>query len=217
MRRIAAVALACWGLAAVAAAQAPAAGRLELDAGVVWTASNGLGAASADLTRNPSTGPGPFTLFETRSELGGAVGAHATLGIWITPRWSIEGDVQFSRPTLRTHVSGDAEGAPDVTATVPLSQYLIGGSAVFQWSPGRRTVPYLAAGASYVRQLEHDDQLLQTGRELHVGGGVRVWFSSAHRIGLRAAARVSFPHGGISFQSGHHPVASGGLSVAYRF
>ena len=111
--------------------------------------------------------------------------------MYLSPRVAIEGTAAFSRPVLAIHLSGDFEGAADTIASETLTEYVIGGSLLYHFGSGR-VVPFVLGGAAYLRQLHDDAAVLQTGTELHAGGGIKCWFGSGRRrSGLRVDAQVS--------------------------
>jgi hypothetical protein len=95
-------------------------------------------------------------------------------------------------------VSGDIEGAPDLTAVERLDQYFFEGSLLVMFDGlglGSRTVPFAAAGAGYLRRLHEGLTVVEDGQVYHVGGGIRHWLMTRARgavraVGLRADARL---------------------------
>ncbi|HET7617618.1 MAG TPA: outer membrane beta-barrel protein [Vicinamibacterales bacterium] len=204
--------------AAQAPAAAPASGSWQIDGGIIWSGGVDLGTRAAELTRNPDVGGDPLQLFSTENRIGSLAGVGARVGVYVAPRVSIEGGLQFSRPEVRTRVTDDFEGATDLTATERLTQYLIDASAVYHFGSGR-TRPYALGGAGYLRQLHSGDHIVEDGPEFHAGGGVQYWFAGVrNRLGVRFEARVSFQRGGFDFGENKMrtiPQASAGL--AYMF
>ena len=186
-----------------------------------WT----FGTMPASLTRN-QTPPAPYTLFDDgepararRSAAEGRVGFH------VTRTFAIEGAFVFSRPSLETAVSGDAEDVPAITATEQLSQFLVDVSAVLHLTGARlgRAVPFVLGGAGYLRELHEGDVLAETGHTWHVGGGLKmplvVRRGFVRALGLRLDARVYFRQGGADLDE-HEPTraaAAGGASLFLEF
>ena len=194
----------------------PHAGSLEIGGGITWSGGFGLGSAEADLTRNPSTGTGPYELFGSGSKLGQGVGLQAHLTGYVSRSFAVEGGLRFTRPVLAVSLSNDAESAPNQRAEETLTQYVIEGSAVWHFGAlgGGKAVPFVSGGAGYIRDLHEGSELIQTGTEYHATGGVKLWFSTRpRRLGLRGEAGVSIRDGGFDFREGTRtvPIASAGL------
>jgi hypothetical protein len=139
----------------------------------------------------------------------------------------VEGAFMYARSRVETRIRGDVEGAPSITASEDLSQYLIEGSAVAHLPSlafGGGGVPFVMAGAGYVRHLHERRALVDTGTSYHAGGGIKYLFSRRPRglirgLGLRADARVYFRQGGFDFDE-EEPVrifaaAGAGLILAF--
>lgn len=197
----------------------PMFGTLEVDVGGVWSGGVSIGTVPADLTNNPGSGSGSFVLFETQTRIDGAPAFDGALDFFLSRHVSVEGGVQIGRPALTVRNAKDTEGAPDLTATSSLTQYLITGSLAYHLSHGAdgRLQPFLSGGGGYLRQVLEGGGLVETGNEVHVGGGVRYWFSRSQRVGFRADARVSLQSGGVAFTNKRHTVPEGGAALAWRF
>jgi len=179
----------------------PRGGNLEISGGVLWMPGSDLGTASAEETRNPGTGTGPFVLFQTDSRTDAAPGVQGKLGVYLSRSVSIEGGALFARPDLSTRLTGDAESAPDLTATETLTRIVVDGSVLFHLTgvsfAGGRGIPFVSAGAGYLRDLHEKNEVAETGHELHVGGGIHYWFGQGkHRAGVRADVGISRRSGG---------------------
>lgn len=222
------LAIACGGTARPASAQmyvshdVPHAGSLELSGGVVWSAGSDLGSVPADETRNPGTGTGPFVLFNTKSEIKAAIGLHGKFGVYVTRSVSVEGGVLVSRSDLATKLSGDAESAPDVTATETLTRYVFDGSVLFHLTgasfSGGRGVPFLLGGGGYLRDAHEKNEVIETGHEFHVGGGLHYWFGQGkHRVGVRGDVGVSMRSGGADAIEKNRTTPTVAGSIAYLF
>jgi hypothetical protein len=196
----------------------PHAGTFEISGGALWVGGDDFDTAFANETRNPTTGTGPLTLFQGEPRLDSGVGAEAHLAFYLSSRLSVEGGLQFCRPSLLVRTSGDFEEAIDTDARSTFSQYLIDGSLVYHFGGGRLT-PFVSGGAGYLRQVLEEGSTVETGSEFHGGGGVKYWMGSARRFGLRAEARLSSQGGGISLDGSTKrrfvPTVSAGL--AYLF
>jgi hypothetical protein len=166
------------------------------------------------------TGAGPYTLFGSDSRLGAGIGLHARIAAYLTPRFAVEGGVRLTRPVLSVDLSGDVEGAPNQVAEERLTQYVFGGSALWHFGEVQRArvVPFVAAGAGYIRDLHEGNELVETGTEYHALGGVKVWFSERpRRLGLRGEAGVSIRDGGFDFREGRRTLPVASASLVYLF
>lgn len=200
----------------------PRAGALELSGGVVWTAATDLGSVSAEETRNTGTGTGPFVLFTTDSKIGAAIGLQGKFGVYVARSVSIEGGVAVTRPDFDSKLSGDAESAPNLTASETLTRYVIDGSVVFHATSaafgGGRGVPFFMAGAGYLRDAHQKNEVIETGHEFHFGGGLHYWFGEGnHRLGVRADVGVSIRTGGADANDKSRTLPMVAGSIAYLF
>lgn len=207
-----------------ASAQAGVGGRgtVEVGGGAGWTGGFDLGDRSATLTRNPGTGSGPFTLFRSDTELVPSPGVQGHLAVYLSRSVSLEAGVNYSRPVLRARLSSDAEDAPALTASETLTRYVFEGSLVFHLVQlsfaEERGVPFLIGGGGHVRELHQGNELVETGREFHAGGGVKLWFGTARRrLGVRGQAVISVRDGGFDFEDGRRTLPTVSASLLYRF
>ena len=204
MRALAAAVFAiALGTPSAARAQAPGrdvphAGTFEISGGVQSTGGDSFDAALANETRNPSTGSGPLTLFQGEPELTRGVGFNARLGFFFGPRFSVEGGVEVTRPSLNVRTSGDFESATDTTAESPLTEYIVEGSVLYHFGRGS-FMPFVVGGGGYLRQVLEDASTIETGNEVHGGGGVKYLFG--RHFGVRAEARASSRSGGLSLDA----------------
>lgn len=194
----------------------PDAGTIEIGGGVVWSQGYDAGNSSALETRNTTTGAGPLTLFETDAQMLSVAGVGAQVGVHLSRRLSAEGVFQFSRPILRVRPTSDFENAETVNIDGQVTTYVVGGSLLYHFGNGR-IVPFVSGGAGYLRQLHEDNAVVVTGTELHGGGGVKLWFGSARRIGLRLDARVSSRDKAVAFEQKRRIIPAVGAGLAVRF
>jgi hypothetical protein len=217
-----------WGAApALATAQvyigrdAPHTGTWELTGGGVWSGGFDLGSVSADETRN--TGTGPFVLFAVSSRMNSAPAAQGRLGVYLARSVSIEAGLLFARPSASSRLTGDAEGAPDLTATERLTRVVADGSLVLHLTrlsfAAGKGVPFVLGGGGYIRELHEKNEVIETGREYHAGAGLHFWFrnSRRHRLGVRTDVGVSSRTGGADIANTRHTVPTAGVSLAYLF
>lgn len=200
----------------------PRAGSLELSGGLVWSGGSDLGSASADLTRNPGTGTGPFVLFTTDSQIDAGVGLQGKFGVYLAPSVSVEGGLRVARPDLAVKLSGDAESAPDVTATETLTRYVIDGSVLFHLTgasfSGGKGIPFVLGGGGYLRDAHEKNEVIETGHEFHVGAGLHYWFGEGkNRVGVRGDVGISIRSGGVDAADKSRTVPTVAGSIAYLF
>ena len=181
----------------------------------------GLGGIDANL-RN-ATGA-EFQLFNADSSFGRARMLEARAGLELTRRYAVEVRFGVSHPELRTAISGDVEGAPDITLTERIDQYMIDAALRVTLDRFRigSLVPFATAGAGYLRQLHEGLTLVEEGTLYHVGGGVRQRLVSRARgavkaVGLRGDLRLCLLSGGVSVGDSPRPhlAAAGSVFVAF--
>jgi len=196
----------------------PRAGAVEISAGGMWSAGQDLAERAAALTPNPGTGSSAFDLFRSEPTLEPVIGAQALVGYYITRAFAIEGGMQYSRPTLSVRLENDFEGAPSLTATTDITQYLFTGSALYHFGRSPRVTPFVAAGAGHLRDVHNGNELIETGVEYHAKFGVKWWTGRGRgRLGLRAEGGVSLRTGGFNFDEDRRLVPTAAISLAYLF
>jgi hypothetical protein len=198
----------------------PRGGSIELSGGVSWARGFDLGNAAAEQTRNPTTGSSPLILFNSDTQVDAAPGAQARLGVYLTPRISIEGGVQYSRPVVSTRVSGDFESAESATLSETLTRYVFDGAVVVHLPAfaGGRGVPFLTGGAGYLRELHQGQELVETGTQYYAGAGLKLWFGQMRRgFGLRGDIGVAIRDGGFDFDDGQRTLPTASASLLYLF
>jgi hypothetical protein len=213
-------------LPALAAAQvyiggdAPHSGSIEVGGDGTFAQGFDMGSATADLTTSSATQR--FDLFKTQSRVDAFPGVSLRFGYYLSRSISLEGAMRYARPTISTALSGDAESAPDLTATETASHYVFAGSVLFDFPKaafaGSRAVPFLSAGAGYLRELHEGNQLVETGIEYHGTAGLKVWMGSGdHRFGLRFEGGFTARENGLDNQDERRilPMASAGLSYLF--
>jgi hypothetical protein len=195
--------------------------RIEASFGVGWLGGAALGDRDASLRTR--TG-GDYRLFSTASRFDAARSLEARGAYALTSRYIVEGRVGISHPDVSTAITADAEGAPALTVSERIDQYMFEGALVALF-PGLRVasfVPFASGGAGYLRQLHEGQTLIEEGVAYHLGGGVRRslfardsgWMKVA---GVRADTRLYILTGGIEFdgQARVHPAVSGSFYVGF--
>jgi hypothetical protein len=200
----------------------PRAGTVEVSGGGTFSGGYDFGSIAAEETRNTGTGTGPFVLFTAASRAKPVLGLQARLGVFVAKSAALEAGIQFARPVLSSRLSGDAESAPDVTATETLTRLVVDGSLVLHLSglsfAGGKGVPFVLGGGGYIRELHEKNEVIETGREYHAGAGLHLWFGQGkHRLGLRTDVGISVRNGGADISDTKHTVPTAGASLAYLF
>ena len=186
-----------------------------------WLGGSGFGGADANLRTR--TG-GDYLLFTTDSRLASTPALEARVSYALTRRFAVEGRFGFSRPDLRTSISGDVEGAPPIDVAERIDQYTFEGALVVML-PGLRftsLVPFVSGGAGYLRQLHEGRTLVEEGVLYHIGGGVKHSLFARQRrfikaAGFRGDVRLHVVTGGIELAESArtHVAALGGFLVTF--
>jgi hypothetical protein len=195
-------------------------GRVEISGGVQW-----IGRISFDPVQvNEMTfGGGTRTLFNTSSQLDPSIGAAVTVGVRVHSALALEANFAYGATRLTTHVTGDTEGAADVSVDSAVRQYLLGGDLLAQpvrWRR-RRPAPFLVAGAAQLRQLNEGRTLVQTGVVFSAGGGVYygrdLRGKGIRSTGIRLEARALAMRDGVVLDGRTHVTPALAASVFARF
>lgn len=199
--------------------EAPRRGSVELSGAALWSGAQDLAERYATLTGNPGAGDSSVDLFTSDPRVTPTVGAQVSLGVYLTRAVSIEGGVRYARPEISVRLSDDFEGAPDVTATSTLTQYVFTGSVLMHFGGEGRVRPFIAAGAGHLRDVHEGNELVETGLEYHGKAGVKMWFGSGRgKLGIRAEGGLAVLDGGFSFDEAERrvvPTATVGLSYLF--
>jgi hypothetical protein len=201
--------------------QEPSAPRFEVTVGPEWLGAADAGGIDASETGN---GGGRVTLFRAASELRGGLGLAASLGarIW-NPLWA-EAWVRYHSARLTTRLSGDIEGASDVTAREAVQSFQVEGGAI--WTPARlrlwRSMQLFAGGGGgYVRQLHSGQTLVETGQSVYAGGGAILSLPEqpgrAFKAGLRVDVRAAALRRAVVFDDRLHVAPALSASLLLRF
>ncbi|MGE5358017.1 MAG: hypothetical protein ACM3NQ_03305 [Bacteroidales bacterium] len=183
------------------------AGAFEILAGGEYLLGESLGSATATMLAN-NTGTSPYNYFSTSATRQAAPAFRAGVGYNITRMLTVEGGFLMSRGDVKADISGDVEQVPATTATSRLTQYVFDASLVARFSTLAFSkgagLPFVEAGAGYLRQMLEGNIAKETGQIYHFGGGVQyLWRSRpgsrTSGIGFRAGARAYVRHGGVSF------------------
>ena len=197
-------------------------GRLEVSAGSLWIGRQVLGSTSA----NETTGAGgTFELFRVSTELASVNGFEGRVGVRVWRGFAAELEASYGKPQVKISIANDIENAAPVTAVETIQQFTVGAGVA--WSlPYRpwngRLVPFVTAGAGYLRDVHEAQTLIDTGSYYQVGGGVKVLLVSRSRsflkgLGARADARAMVRSKGVAFDDGGHTSPAIAASVFVRF
>jgi hypothetical protein len=169
---------------ATAWAQTP--GRVEIGGGARWIGPVDFAGVAANET---TLGNGTRPLFESATTLDGSIGATGSVGVWLARQFQLEFAVGYNPATMRTQITSDVEGIPDVAVDAPVTQFLLEGGAVVRPTGRQRTgfAPFLTAGAGYLRQLNDGRTLVETGRSYYFGGGLYYERATSGRRRLKAS------------------------------
>jgi hypothetical protein len=207
--------------AAVASAQSDDAGRIEAAIAARWIGPIEFPGAAADET---TLGGGTRALFDSVSTLEGSVGASGIIGVRLSRAFQVEFAFGYNPASLRTSITSDAEGIPDIVVDAPVTQLLMEGGVVVRpaaWGGGR-LVPFLTSGAGYLRQLHDGRTLVETGRSYYAGGGLYYERATAGRrrvkaSGIRVDVRAEMFRDGVAPDETLRvaPAVSAGLFVRF--
>jgi hypothetical protein len=140
--------------------------------------------------------PGPAAEIRIGWRLAGRVFAEATGGLGLND--------------VRVRVTDDIEQAADVTVASRLTQITIEGGALVEVArlggPGGEIVPFVTGGGGYLRQVHEGRVLIETGRTIHGGAGVK-WRAKVatprgllQRLIVRGDVRVVSRSGGADIE-----------------
>ena len=196
--------------------------RIEVAGGVGVLTGTALGSQQADL--RTATAGQPYRLFSSSSRMSAAPIVDLRIGLPVSPRYGLEGHLSYGHPEIRTSLSSDAEGAPDLTAVERIDQYMIDGGLVVAldgWSIAGLH-PFATVGGGYLRQLHEGRVVIEEGRVVFVGGGVKQTIHTRPRglirgVGARADVRLNLLSGGIHIDDNvrRHVSMSGSLFVIF--
>jgi hypothetical protein len=181
--------LVCACGAAVAHAQTPVTTRpspvsgrdVQMSGGVSILTPVGLG--SRDITLLTGDGQ-PFTIARTTNRTGASLGAEARLGFRLNDAVRAELSGGWSRVPFETNVTDDIEGAEALTASINISRFTVGGTAVVRITEyGSRQI-FAIAGASWMREAT----TLGAGSVFEDGANARAAASGAWACASRAAS-----------------------------
>ena len=199
------------GSATIAVAQdaAPRPRSFEVSASALALGGVDFGSQNANLTANDPGNP-DFILFATSSQIDTGAGLDARVTFNLSRTFAIEGAFTWTRQTAETAVTSDSEAVPNITLTQDLSTYFVEAATVvhlhgLQFAHGRG-LPFVFAGGGYLRQLDGESILVDTGTVFDAGGGVKYFFATrphglVRAIGVRADGRIYVRSGGLDLSA----------------
>jgi len=199
----------------------PSVPRLDVSIGSGVVGGSALDSADADLRGRSDES---VQLFTTTSRISTSLPLEVRLGWRLNPRYTIEIRGAWSRPELRTSITGDSEGAPPLTVTETVDLYALDVNVLrfFPRSRPRSMTPFVSAGAGYVGAVHEGLTLLENGFSYRGGGGIKYPLSirsqgRVNEIGVRADGALAIINGGLVTGSGPTPqvVASGALYLTF--
>lgn len=214
------------GLAALLAPRSAAAQpRLDVTVSGAWWNGYDLGQGRASIT-GPQTPTGsPVTLFDTDAAIVSGPGAELRLGWRLFRGVYAEATGGLGVNTIEARVSGDIEEAPALTVSSTLTQIAIEGGGLIDLPALRLSagnlVPFVDGGGGYLRRVHEKRLLIETGRTMYVGAGLK-WHSAAarprglvQRLVVRADARFVSRTAGVDVddERRHYITVSGGVGV----
>lgn len=183
-----------------AVAQPASPGRVDLAAGVRWFGPLDFGRVDA---AESTLAGGSRPLFSADSTLDASAGVSALVSVRVANGLRAEGAVSYNPTGLSVRITGDPEVSARTTISAPVGQFLIEGGVLREIRRRGRLVPFAAAGAGYLRQLNDGRTLIETGTSFYGGGGLYYVRESARprRVkasGVRLDVRAEFLRGGVA-------------------
>lgn len=199
-------------------------GSFMISVGGEWLAAETIGSRSANIVSNNPSGS-PYTIFSTTTTRAAAPAFRVGIGYAVTRMITVEGGMLISRGDLRSDISQDVENASTTAISESFTQYFFDASVLahltqLAFSDGAG-IPYLEAGAGYLRQLHEGNTAIDTGQIYHFGGGVRYLFGRARGrstgLGFRANARVYVRNKGYTLDKSQSISAAVGGALLFMF
>lgn len=200
-----------------AAEQAPSPPRVLIDVGGTILGGGKLG--STDATYTTPTGQS-ITLFSTAQSWTAGPGIIGHLQVRVAPRVALELSGSWTRPEIRSKITGDFEAAADTTAASSVDQFLTSGGLVMSFATHGKWTPFARGAVGWLRHLSNDQTLYQDGISTELGGGIRyAWKEKRGHVkpyGLRVDVWLSARSGGLDLAQKSRVIAPG-FSAAFIF
>lgn len=212
---VAAMVLMLAACAAPAFAQAPS---VEFGVGGILSGAASAGETDASLL-DPSGGS--LALFRTTNRIAPGTGVEGLVSITLSERWRFEVNFGWVRTDFESRISGDFEGAAELSLTQAVNQYSADAALAVRVIQRRRWDMFLRGGAGGFREITTDRALVANGWRASAGGGANIWLRQAPPgsfgyVALRVEARVQARQRGIAFgDSGRRlsPVVFAGVVI----
>jgi hypothetical protein len=184
--------------------------RLEVSVSGAWWDGYALGSRRAAITGPQVPTGAPVTLFDSDLAIRPGPGAELHVGWRLFRRVYAEATGGLGVNDVEARIHGDIEQAPPITVSSTLAQITIEGGALVELPALPRgagtLVPFIDGGAGYLRQVHEDRVLIETGRTVYAGAGVK-WRSAAarprglvERLVVRGDARVVSRSAGVDVE-----------------
>ena len=194
------------------------ASRVELSVLGGLFGSTDLGKVPANMLGNQVPTSGQVAVFTTSTRILAAPAVEGRVGVRVWRQLWVEGGGSYARPDFSVEISGDTEGAPDVTAVSRLTQVTADVSVQYRWQG--RLAPYAFAGGGVLRQLDEPRTTAENGTMYYAGAGLRWRIAPASRgfmgrLAIRGEGRIVMTDGGIALAEGRPATVSlfAGLAV----
>jgi len=201
--------------------------RAEVGVGIGWVGQSDAGTRDATFTGNlPGAEPDPFVFFRVNGRTRSGLVGSGWAGVNITGSIGVEVGFAYSRPSLKTTITDDVEGAADTSiVTATFNQTQVEGNILYHFNKARydddRTVPFVFAGAGVITQRDTSEGIDETGQLYQAGLGFK-WSSKirqlrARGIGLRLDARYVLRDGGVDFTEGRRSFVAVNMTTTFGF
>ena len=201
--------------------------RAEVGVGIGWVGQSDIGTRDATFTGNlPGAEPDPFVFFRVNERTRSGLVGSGWVGVNATDSIGVEVGFAYSRPSLKTNITDDVEGAADTSiVTSTFNQTQVEGNILYHFNKARydddRTVPFVFAGAGVLKQRNTSDGIDETGQVYQAGLGFK-WFSRirqlrARGIGIRLDARYVLRDGGVDFTEGRRSFVAVNMTTTFGF
>jgi len=225
-RSIVAIAAGVMCVAALSAAgSASAQSRLEVTlSGARWEGYD-LGQRRATITGPQAPTGTPVTLFDSDVAILPGPGAELRLGWRVFRGVYAEATGGLGVNSIEARIHDDIEQAPALTVSSTLTQVTVEGGALVELATLRLSaghlVPFVDGGGGYLRQVHENRVLIETGRTIYLGAGLK-WRSSAlhprgvaQRLMARGDVRFISRTAGVDVDDArrHYLTVSGGVGI----
>jgi hypothetical protein len=182
--------------------------RVLFDVGAVFVGTAGAGSTAAVYPAPDGSAVPQFTLDKS---IGPAIGVNGNVSVSVSPRLSLEMTARWARPSFRTKLGGDTDGADNATATQSVDQFVLGGGARIALKQVGPWHPFARGTFGWLRELSDDLSLYQDGWAAELGGGATFqWKEKKGHLrpyGIRTDVWLDLRHGGFSFAEKSHVLA----------